>query len=80
MLRDKNIRVELDASEEKLGYRMREAQMKKIPVSLVLGNDERDNESVTLRFYGSEEKVTMSLNEFIEFVVNKRDNRDLEMC
>jgi threonyl-tRNA synthetase len=75
-----DIRVELNDKDEKLGYRMRENQVRKIPVSVVIGNQERDERLVTLRYYGSEEKVTMSLDEFITYVVNKRDTRALEMC
>lgn len=73
------IRVSLDAREEKLGYRMREVQMKKIPISLVLGNSERDEESVTIRFYGSEDKKSMSLTEFIEYIKEKRDSHALDL-
>jgi threonyl-tRNA synthetase len=75
-----DIRVELNDKDEKLGYRMRENQVRKIPVSVVIGNQERDERLVTLRYYGSEEKVTMSLDEFVTYVVNKRDTRALEMC
>ena len=79
LLREADIRVELDAREEKLGYRMREAQTRKIPVALVLGNNERDERTVTLRYFGSEDKVTMSLDEFVSYVKNARDNRLLNL-
>ena len=58
ILRNMDIRVELDSRDEKLGYRMRESQMKKVPISLVLGNSERDEETVTIRFFGKEDKKT----------------------
>ena len=74
-LLDAGLRVELDSRDEKLGYRMREAQMNKIPVSVVIGNSERDEESVTLRYYGSEEKQTMKLDEFIDFIKDKKETR-----
>lgn len=67
-LLDNDIRVELDSREEKLGYRMREAQTKKIPVSVVLGNSERDEETVTLRFHGQDTKKTMPLKEFVKYI------------
>ena len=79
LLREADIRVELDAREEKLGYRMREAQTRKIPIALVLGNNERDERTVTLRYFGSEDKVTMSLDEFVSYVKNARDNRLLNL-
>lgn len=71
-LLEAGLRVELDSRDEKLGYRMREAQTRKIPVSLVLGNNERDEKSVTLRLFGSEEKTTMPLDEFVKFIKEKR--------
>lgn len=74
-LLNENIRVHLDSREEKLSYRMREAQTKKVPISLVLGNNERDEESVTIRFFGSEEKKTMPLSEFVNYIEDKNDNR-----
>lgn len=78
LLLNEDIRVELDSREEKLGYKMREAQMKKIPITLVLGNSERDDESVTIRFYSNEDKKNMKLDEFIKYVKEKRDNRALD--
>ena len=68
LLKENDIRVELDSREEKLGYRMRESQTRKIPFSLVLGNNERDNNEVTYRRFGSEEKVTVKVDEFIELI------------
>ena len=79
ILRENDIRVELDSRDEKLGYRMRESQMRKIPVSLVLGNNERDDETVTIRLYGSEEKITMPLDEFISKIVDIKKNRTLKL-
>ncbi len=78
-LRNIDIRVELDSRDEKLGYRMRESQMKKVPISLVLGNQERDEETVTIRFFGSEDKKTMKLDEFISYIKEKRDNREYSL-
>ncbi|MCH5167188.1 MAG: threonine--tRNA ligase [Erysipelotrichales bacterium] len=75
LLQVNDIRVELDSREEKLGYRMRESQMRKIPVSLVLGNNERDEETVTLRFYGSEDKKTMPLDEFVSYIKENKEKR-----
>ncbi len=79
ILRKNDIRVELDSREEKLGYRMRESQMKKVPISLVLGNSERDEETVTMRFFGSEDKKTMKLDEFVSYIKGKRDNREYNL-
>ena len=66
LLKENNIRVELDDREEKLGYKMREAQMKKIPYNLILGQKEVDEKFISYRIHGSEETSTLKINEFIE--------------
>ncbi len=71
LLEDNGIRVELDDREEKLGYRIREAQMKKIPYQLVLGDKERDERTVTYRQYGEQKQTTVSLDEFISMALNQ---------
>ena len=63
--RDLDLRVELDDNNDKLGYRMRNAQMKKIPYTIVLGDQERDNETVTYRKYGQKEQITVKVKDFI---------------
>ena len=57
-------RVELDDANEKLGYRLRNSQVRKIPYTIVIGDNERDNGTVTYRKYGQKEQVTVSLEEF----------------
>ena len=64
------IRVEVDARNEKLGYKMRESQMKKIPHTLVIGDNELKNQSINYRFYGSNETKELGINEYIELVCN----------
>ena len=63
-----NIRASLDSREEKLGYRMREAQTKKVPFQLVLGDNEANNNLITYRRYGSKDSVTVTVDEFIALV------------
>ncbi len=65
-LEEANIRVELDDREEKVGYRMRESVMKKIPYTLILGQKEVDNRQISYRKYGSEETITLSKEEFMK--------------
>ncbi len=77
LLEDKGIRVEMDDREEKLGYRIREAQMKKIPYQLVLGDKERDERTVTYRQYGEQAQTTVSLDEFIEMALKQIDTKAL---
>ena len=67
---DNKIRFEYDYRDEKLGYKIREAQTKKIPYTLVIGDDEVKNNTVTYRKYGSQEQVTVPFTEFVE-IINK---------
>ena len=70
-LSDLNIRCELDDRDEKLGYRMRESQTKKIPYTLVIGDKERDNNAVNYRKFGSQETISVSIDEFIDLIQNE---------
>ncbi len=70
-----NIRVQIDDREEKLGYRMRESVTKKIPYTLVLGDNEKEQDLITYRKYGSEDKVTANINEFITYLKDVIDNK-----
>lgn len=63
------IRVEMDYREEKLGYKIREAQMKKIPYMLVLGDKEVEADSVNVRKYGSKDSETVPFEAFLEKLV-----------
>ena len=63
-----NIRCELDSRDEKLGYKMRESQTRKIPYTLVIGDKERDNNTVNYRKHGSQEAVTVSVEEFMNMI------------
>ena len=63
-LRSDEFRVELDSRDEKMGYKIRESQTKKIPYTLVLGNNERDNNTITYRKFGSDDSTTVTLEEF----------------
>ena len=64
LLKDKGFKVELDAREEKLGYRIREGQMEKVPYLLVLGNNERDEKTVTYRKHGEQKQITVPFDDF----------------
>ena len=65
---DEDIRVELDDREEKVGYRMREAVMQKIPLVLVLGQKEVDDKLISYRRRGSQETTTVTYDEFIDLL------------
>ncbi|MBC3740836.1 threonine--tRNA ligase, partial [Bacillus pumilus] len=55
------LRVELDSRDEKIGYKIREAQMQKIPYMLVVGDQEAENGAVNVRKYGEQDSETMDL-------------------
>ena len=70
-----NIRVNLDDRDEKLGYRMRESQTKKIPLSLIIGDKERDENLISYRKFGETETVTVSKEEFITYLKERINNK-----
>lgn len=65
-LLEAKIRVELDNRDEKLGYRMRDSQTKKIPFTLVIGDKEVEAKTVNYREYGKEEQTSLELQAFIK--------------
>ena len=77
ILEKSGIRVEVDARNEKLGYRMRESQTKKIPYTLVLGDNEKENKTVTYRKHGSSDKETLSIDDFKELVLTQIEEKTL---
>lgn len=76
-LRDLGMRVDVDDRNEKLGYRIREAQMKKIPYQLVVGDRDIENGTVTVRKSGSKEAVTMPLEEALSKFKKEVDDKCL---
>ena len=76
MLLTHDIRINLDSRNEKLSYKMRESQIKKIPLTLILGDKERDENTISYRTFGSNETKTLPKEEFEKFVINKIKNRD----
>lgn len=68
LLENNGIRVELDDRNEKLGYKMRESQKNKIPFTLILGNNERDNKTISYRIHGREETKTLLQEEFVSYL------------
>ena len=71
ILEQNNLRVELDSREEKLSYKMRESQTKKIPYTLILGDKEKDTNTISYRVHGSNETITMDTQEFIDKLINQ---------
>jgi threonyl-tRNA synthetase len=69
-------RVEVDARNEKTGKKIREAQVLKTPYSLVIGDAEVKDHTVTVRKYGEKESKTVSLDAFVSYVQDKIKTRD----
>ena len=67
-LKKMGIRCTLDDRNEKLGYRVREAQTNKIPIEVVVGDKERDERAVTVRRYGSKVETKLSLDDFYSMI------------
>lgn len=77
-LKKEEIRVELDLRDEKLGYKIREAQMKKVPFILVIGDNELENHSVNVRQYGREDSKEVKLDEFISNLKKRINEKALK--
>jgi len=78
LLFKENIRVELDEREEKLGYRMRESQTNKIPFTIIIGDNEKENNTISYRKFGTNETITLSQEDFIsmlKYVIDNKDNK-----
>ncbi|MEK7016604.1 threonine--tRNA ligase [Bacillus sp. FSL R9-9410] len=69
------IRVERDIRDEKLGYKIREAQMQKVPYVLVIGDKEMEGEAVNVRKYGEEKSEVVELDAFVESMKEEIKNR-----
>lgn len=70
-LKSQGVRVEIDDRNEKMGYKIREAQMQKIPYQLVVGDKEVENKEVNVRKYGSQDQETLEKGEFIWNLVDE---------
>ena len=78
-LRAKRIRVELDDSNEKIGYKIRKAQLEKVPYMLVIGANEQESQVVTVRARKNGANLgEMTIDEFIEKVQNEVENKAID--
>ena len=72
-----NVRVELDARNEKLGYRLREVQTRKIPYTIILGDHEKDSHTISYRLFGEKDTTTVSQEEFVKIICEEINNKKL---
>ena len=75
LLQEKGIRAELDAREEKLGYRFRDNQLNKLKYQVVLGDVERDTRTVKVRKFGSQDQVSYPLDEFVNMLLEEINSK-----
>jgi threonyl-tRNA synthetase len=68
-------RAIVDNRNEKLGYRLREAQVKKIPIQVVIGDGEVASGTVNVRRYGKNESISMPIEDFIASIQVEQDNK-----
>ncbi len=76
LLKSKNIRCNLDDRDEKLGYKIRESQIKKVCYQLVIGDNEVKSNQITYRMYGDDKQISVDLNEFADMLENLCDSRE----
>ncbi|MBX0315151.1 threonine--tRNA ligase [Planococcus glaciei] len=67
-MQNHRLRVDIDERDEKLGYKIREAQMQKVPYMLVIGDQELENGSVNVRKYGEQKSESMPFDDFLKLI------------
>lgn len=75
ILRKKGIRVNVDGRNEKLGYRLREAQKAKTPLQLIVGDKEVEGRTVNIRRYGQTNQHSVSIQAFVELALEEIENK-----
>ncbi len=75
-LKELGYRVVIDERDEKLSYKMRESQVKKIPVTIILGQKEVDNKEISYRLIGSQETTTLSKKDFESYLQERINNKN----
>lgn len=76
-LRQLGVRVKIDEDEEKLGYKIRRAQMQKIPYIIVLGEEELKENAVNVRKHGEKQSISMPFKDFKENIVKQINERSI---
>ncbi len=76
-LAEKGIRVQLDASGEKLGYKIRKAQKSRVPYMIVLGDQEKSAGRVNVRKHGEKQSLSMEIDQLVDHLMEKIEKRAL---
>ncbi len=74
-LRENGIRCDVDKRNEKIGYKIREAKMEKVPYVLVVGDKEAEDGTVNVNKRGTEEKQTVALKDFVKTIMEENDKK-----
>ena len=74
LLASNGIRVSIDDRSEKMNYKIRESQTKKVPYTLVLGDKEANERLITYRHHGTNNSVTLGLDEFVQMIKDEIKN------
>lgn len=75
-LKSSGVRCEIDNRIEKIGYKIREAQLEKIPYMIIVGEKEEGSNTISLRYRDSGENVTFQLDEFIKTILKEIQKRN----
>jgi len=76
-LKKNKIRVKLDDRQEKLNYRLREAQISKIPYTIILGDKEKEDNTISYRLYSKTETNTLSKKDFLKLLEEEIKSKSL---
>ena len=79
MLEENGIRTEVDNRNEKIGYKIREAQLEKVPYMLILGDKEVENGVVSVRHRKNGDLGQMDINELLKIMLADVKNKNLEV-
>ena len=79
MFREQGLRASVDHRREKIGYKIRDAEVHKIPLMCIVGDKEVSEQSVSLRVHGAGDKGKIDVNEFLEKVKELVKNKSLRI-
>ena len=77
-LEDKGMRVEIDDRSEKIGYKIREAQLEKVPYMIVAGDKDIENNTISVRHRSEGDLGSMTLAAFVEKAVSEIDSKEIK--
>ncbi len=79
LLKDKGIRTEIDIENEKIGYKIRNATIMKVPYLIIIGDREVTEDRITVRKRSGENEGLLSTNEFIEKLKDKINKKEIDL-